>query len=94
MGFATFGMVTYGKIFIEMVKNACGWSYRTVMWLFKKILSTFVFNKVTTKIMSGLFRGNIQSSVSGGNRSFGDFFFRGLMTTALMGLGWMCYMYK
>lgn len=94
MGFATFGMFTYGKIFLEMVKNACGWSYRSVVWIFKKLLQIFVFNRVTTKVMSGLIRGNIQSSAVGGNRNFGDMFFRGLMTAALMGLGWIWYMYK
>ena len=77
-----------------MVKNACGWSYRSVIWVFKKLLQLFVFNRVATKIMTGLVRGNVQVAARGGNRSFGDFFFRGLMASALMGLGWVCYMYK
>ena len=57
MGFATFGIFTYGKIFLEMVKKSIGWTYDSVIWLFKKLLQMFVFNKVTTKIMNGIVSG-------------------------------------
>jgi hypothetical protein len=55
MGFATFGVYTYGKIFVEMMKNALGWSKDSIIWLFKKFVGLFVLNKVTTKVLNGVF---------------------------------------
>ena len=97
MGFATFGVFTYGKLFIEMVKNAMGWSYNTTVWLFKKFLSTFVLNSFTTKILNGFVNPGGPSSGAGGGpvgSSIAGLFFRGLMTAGLMALGWVWFMYK
>lgn len=97
MGFATFGVFTYGKLFLEMVKNAMGWTYNTVIWIFKKFLSTFVFNNITTKILNGIVNRNSSAGPSGAgpdsNSPYG-LFFRGLMTAGLMALGWVWFMYK
>lgn len=103
MGFATFGVFTYGKLFMEMIKNAMGWSYRTTIWLFKKFLSTFILNSWTTKVLNGIFnsfgRGggpSVGPGQVGGPQgsSLAGIFFRGLMTAGLMALGLIWFMYK
>jgi hypothetical protein len=98
MGFASFGVFTYGKLFLEMIKKAMGWSYRSTVWLFKKFLSTFVFNNFTTKILNGIVNRSSGSGPSAGQGpsggSFAGLFFRGMMTAALMALGWVWFMYK
>ena len=81
-----------------MVQKALSWSYRSTVYLFKKFLRIFVLNNITTKILNGIVNRGTGGQTPGLNSQPGSsgygVFFRGVMTAALMALGWVWFMYK
>ena len=92
MGFSTFGLITYGKIFSSMVLNMIKFVFRKTRDTLKYLVGVIIFNRYSTKIMNGVFR-KIQDE-SSPRKAVLHYFFRGLVSIGMLGIALMWFMLR